>query len=128
MASRPNSQQASLTALAPTLDARIVARVGEAGLMIDRRAAASRRASGFGPRPVLDPLAASLTRTPEQVREARALRHVFLELDELFQDHRPRAGASDVAVRHAASRFRREVSLPSLVSFARCLDELGILL
>lgn len=111
-----------------TLTDRVLARVSEAGLAVDRRAKAT-RPRARPRRPVVpDPLSASLTRSPEQVREARSLRRVFVELGDSYRRYRRQTGAPiSRDVRDAAYRFRRELSLVSLVSVAACLDDLDIL-
>ena len=108
------------------LTARVLARVGEAGLTIDRRGRATRRRPAEPARP--DPLAAGATRTAEQIREARSMRRVFRDLGVAYRRYRRQTGAPISAdVRNAARRFRRELSLPSLVLVAASLDELDIL-
>lgn len=113
----------------PTLTDRVLARVNDAGLVIDRRVNASHpRASRRRPPLLEDPLAASATRTPEQVREARSLRRVFADLGSSYRQYRSRTGAPvSPDVRAAAYRFRKELSVPSLVAVAGRLDELKIL-
>lgn len=112
----------------PSLSDRVLTRVQQASLAADQRARASsprvHRRRPVGP----DPLSAEATRTPEQVREARALRSVFRDLGDSYRDHRRRTGepvSSDV--RQAAIRFRRELTLPSLVLVAASLDDVGAL-
>jgi len=113
--------------LSQTLIDRVIARVHDAGESVDRRASATRpRASRR--RSTLDPLAAELTRTPEQVREARSLRRVFEDLGTAYRRYRKETGAPvSPAVRDAAYRFRKELSVVSLASVAGRLDELKIL-
>jgi hypothetical protein len=66
--------------------------------------------------------------SPEQQREARALRRVFLDLGDLYRDYRRRTGAAvSPEVRDAAYRFQRELSLASLVSVAASVDRLEAL-
>lgn len=110
-----------------TIADRVLARVHDAGLAVDRRTSATRpRAPRRRPKP--DPLAASVTRTPAQVREARSLRSVFLDLGDSYRDYRHRTGAPVAAdVRAAADRFRRELDVTSLVAVATLLDGLDIL-
>jgi hypothetical protein len=124
----PRQDGSNRTELPLSLTDRVLTRVSEAGIAVDRRANATRpRASSR--RPVVhDPLSASVTRTPEQVREARSLRRVFHELGDSYRHYRQRTGAPvSPDVRDAAYRFRRELSVASLVSVAACLDELDIL-
>jgi hypothetical protein len=105
----------------------VLARVSDAGHSVDRRAGATRPRARRRPTAV-DPLAAGVTRTPEQVREARSLRRVFDDLGLSYRQYRKETGApvsSDI--RDAAYRFRRELNVTSLVSVAACLDALDIL-
>lgn len=113
---------------APSLNDRVLTRVREAGLVSDQRARTSPPKSHRRRVSDADPRSADNTRTPEQVREARALRRVFRDLGDSYRDHRRRTGAPVSAdVREAALRFRRELSLPSLVSVAASLDHVGAL-
>jgi hypothetical protein len=69
-----------------------------------------------------------MTRTPEQLREARSLRRVFEDLGTAYRRYRKETGAPvSPAVRDAAKRFRKELSVVSLASVAGRLDELKIL-
>ena len=113
---------------AQTLTDRVLARVNDAALAVDKRAKATRPRSAHRRAEHSDPLAAGATRSPEQVREARSLRRVFLDLGDCYRDYRRRTGApvSD-DVRAAADRFRRELSVPTLVGVAASLDQLEIL-
>lgn len=105
---------------------KVLSRVSDAGLSIDRRATAT-RPNASRRRPAPDPLSADATRTPEQVREARSLRLVFSDFGHSYREFRRRTGAPVSAdVRDAACRFRRELSVPSLVSVAARLEELQI--
>ena len=115
-------------AASQALTNRVLARVNDAALSVDRRENATRPRSSRRRPAVSDPLSASVTRTPEQIREARSLRRVFHELGDSYREYRRRTGdpVSD-EVRDAAVRFRREVNMSSLVSVAACLDRLEIL-
>jgi hypothetical protein len=115
-------------AASQALTNRVLARVNDAGLSVDRRENATPPRSSRRRPTVNDPLSASVTRTPEQIREARSLRRVFHEMGDSYRAYRRRTGepVSD-DVRDAAIRFRREISVTSLVSVAACLDRLEIL-
>jgi hypothetical protein len=114
-------------ALSQTLTDRVLARVNDAGRSEDRRASAARPRAARRRAPA-DPLAAALTRTPAQVREARSLRRVFEALGISYRQYRRKTGAPvSPAVRAAACRFRKELSMPSLVVVAGRLEELHIL-
>jgi hypothetical protein len=66
--------------------------------------------------------------SPEQRREVRALRRVFLDLGDSYREYRRRTGAEvSPEVRDAANRFRRELDLASLVSVAASLDRIELL-
>jgi hypothetical protein len=113
--------------LSQSLTERVMARIHETGLAVDRRDAASRpklrrRRSDPNPQP------AGITRTPEQVREARTLRRVFLDMGDSYRDYRRRTGEPVSAdVRGAADRFRKELDVTSLVAVAATLDALDVL-
>ena len=107
------------------LSARVATCVSEARLVLDRRDSAEADLRSLPPP---DPLAARVTRTPDQVREARSLRRVFLQLRDRYDDYRARTGSLESpAVRDAASCFRRQLSFAALVAYAGRLEELDIL-
>jgi len=102
-------------AVPPTLTDRVLAQIHEARRPVGRRPRRSRAS-------------AALARTPEQLQEARSLRRVFLDLGDAYRQYRRRTDAPvSAAVRDAATRFRKEPSVTSLVSVAERLDELKIL-
>jgi hypothetical protein len=124
--SRP--RESDRAEVSQSLTDRVLARVNEAGLDVDRRAKATRPKAPRRRPTVPDPLSADVTRTPEEVREARSLRRVFLDLGDSYREYRRRTGAPvSEDVRDAACRFRRELNVTSLVSVAASLDQLDIL-
>jgi hypothetical protein len=126
--SLPRPHGTDPAALSQSLTDRVLARVSDVGLALDRRTAASRPKSVRRRSTTPDPRAASLTRTPEQLREARSLRRVFTDLGDSYREYRRRTGAPvSPDVRDAAYRFRRELNITSLVSVAASLEELEIL-
>lgn len=127
MADRPPSRKGSRSSSSTqTIADRVRARVSEAALAVDRRTGSTRRKPAAPAQP--DKLAASATRTPAQVREVRSLRWVFRDLGRSYRRYRRQTGAPVSAdVRDAARKFRRELTVPSLVVVAACLDELDIL-
>jgi hypothetical protein len=103
-----------------TLTDRVLARVHDAEIAMDLPASRRRR----------DPhsLSADSRATPEQVRRARSLRRVFVDLGTSYREFRRRTGAKvSPAVRDAATRFRREGDVTSLVAVAASLDQLEAL-
>jgi hypothetical protein len=102
-------------------------RVRQAGLVVDGSTDGStpklrRRHSDPHRRP------AGGSRTPEQAREARSLRRVFLDMGDSYREYRRRTGAPVSAdVRDAADRFRQERNVTSLAAVAASLDELHVL-
>lgn len=123
----PRKRGSAPAQLSQTLVDKVLSRVSDAGLSIDRRASATRPSASRRRPPAPDPLSADATRTPAQVREARSLRLVFSDFGDSYREFRRRTGAPVSAdVRDAACRFRRELSVPSLVSVAAQLDELQI--
>jgi hypothetical protein len=129
MSDLPAGRTKSSSAPSPdSLTDRVLARVSDAGRAMDRRDRASRPKSRRRDPAPPDPRAASATRTPAQVREARSLRRVFHDLGVSYRKYRRQTGApvsSDV--REAAYRFRRELNIASLILVAASLDELEIL-
>jgi hypothetical protein len=115
-------------AASPTLTDRVLERVRVATVAVDRRANATRPRAARRPPAPHDPLAASETRTPEQIRMLRSLRHVFSDLGDSYRAYLRSTGAPvSPDVRDSAYRFRRELDLASLVAVAAGLDELHIL-
>lgn len=105
----------------PSLTDRVLARLGDSSLTDARRAQVRRR------RPTRGGLDRK-SRTPEQVREARSLRRVFLEMGDAYREYRGRTGVPvSPEVRAAAYHFQKERNVASLVSVAAHLDELRIL-
>lgn len=124
----PRSNQADRVATSPTLTDRVLEQLRVAAVAVDRRANATRPQSARRPPAIHDPLAASVTRTPEQIRTLRSLRHVFHDLGASYRAYRRRTGALvSPDVRASAYRFRRELNVTSLVAVAAGLDELHIL-
>ena len=76
-----------------------------------------------------DPRSSSADKaTPEQVRRARSLRRVFVDLGTSYREFRRRTGAEvSPEVRDAACRFRRVGDVTSLVAVAASLDQLEAL-
>jgi hypothetical protein len=94
--------------------------VHEAGLAVDRKAAATR--PRIRRRHSHDALA------PAEVREQRSLRRVFLDMGDSYRAYRRRTGEPvSPEVRGLADRFRREQDATSLVAVAASLDALGAL-
>jgi hypothetical protein len=102
------------------LSARVLERVHRAELAASRRSASRLRRPRRSE--ALD------GRSPEQLREARALRRVFLDLGDWYRDYRRRTGAAvSPEVRDAAYRFQKELNLAALVSVAASVDRLEAL-
>jgi hypothetical protein len=124
----PRSNKTDRVATSPTLTDRVLEQLRVAAVAVDRRANATRPQSARRPPAIHDPLAASVTRTPEQIRTLRSLRYVFHGLGASYRAYRRRTGALvSPDVRASAYRFRRELDLTSLVAVAAGLDELHIL-
>ena len=113
------------TELPETLTARVLARVNNARLLVDRRANAT-RPKARRQRPARPASADSLPL--EQVREFQSLRRVFCDLGVSYRRYRGQTGGRMVpGLRDAAYNFRAEPSLTSLVAVAAFLDELDLL-
>jgi hypothetical protein len=111
-----------------TLTERLLERVRQAGLAVhqSRDAPPTARPRRRHTDPPRSPKVVG--RTPEQVREARSLRRVFLDMGDTYREYRRRTGAPLAPeVKEAADRFRRERSVTSLTAVAASLDELEIL-
>jgi hypothetical protein len=102
-----------------TLTDRVLARIRDAEAAMDLPASRRRK----------DPRSQSAdSRTPDQVRQARSLRRVFVDLGTSYRDFRRRTGAEvSPEVKEAACRFRREPDVSSLVAVAASLDQLEAL-
>jgi hypothetical protein len=100
---------------------RVVTRVRQAEVAADREAPSRllrRRRRDAA-------MAASDGQSPEQRRETRALRRVFLDLGDCYRAYRRRTGtAISPEIRDAANRFKRELDITSLVSVAASLDRI----
>ena len=118
--------------LPQSLTDRVLARVNDAGLAVDRRAGASRPKSRRS-RPARSEtppaaVAAAASQTSGELREKQSLRRVFHDLGHSYRRYRRRTGEPvKPALREAAYKFREHPSLTSLVSVAAYLDELEIL-
>jgi hypothetical protein len=124
----PGPNEAARVAESPTITDRVLERVRVAAVAVDRRANATRPRAAGRPRAPHDPLAASVTRTPEQIRLVRSLRRVFGDMGDTYRAYLRRTGASVSSdVRDSAYRFRRELNLTALIAVAAGLDELHVL-
>jgi len=111
--------------LPETLTARMLVRVNDARLLVDRRANATRPKSRRQ-RPARPASTNSLSL--EELREFHSLRRVFCDLGVSYRRYRGQAGGHVVpGLRDAAYNFRAEHSLTSLVAVAAFLDELDLL-
>jgi hypothetical protein len=124
----PRQSTSSTDAFSQSLTDRVLARVTDAGLAVDRRASASRPKSR-GARPAVSrPTPGAASRSPEEMRETQSLRRVFHDLGHSYRRYRRRTGEPvQPALREAAYKFRQAPSLTSLVSVAAYLDDLKIL-
>ena len=92
-----------------SLTDRVLARVHDASLLVDRRPGFRRRKQAGD-------------------RQAAGLRRVFTDLGDSYRAYRRRTGEPVSAdVRAAADRFRQERDIDALVSVAASLDRLEIL-
>jgi hypothetical protein len=108
-----------------TLTARVLARVNEARLAIDRRENATRPKSKRR-RP--SPLGSPPSPSSEEILESQSLRRVFRDLGVSYRRYRSQTGGRVApGLRDAAYNFRAEPSLTSLVAVAAFLDELDLL-
>ena len=109
--------------LPQSLTDRVMARVVDARIAVDRRENASRPKSKRR-RPVSAPDESGT----EGIRESESLKRVFRDLGVSYREYRRQTGEPVApAVREAAYKFRAAPTLTSLVSVAGVLDDLEIL-
>jgi hypothetical protein len=108
-----------------TLTARVLARVNDARLAIDRRENATRpKSKRRRPSPPGSPASPS----SEEILESESLKRVFRDLGVSYRRYRSQTGGRVApGLRDAAYNFRAEPSLTSLVAVAAFLDELDLL-
>jgi hypothetical protein len=110
----------------PTLLALVRDKVVAAQSAHDRRAGATRPRIGRRGRP--PKVEAAPADTDPHTREVHALRSVFKHFGELYRQYRERTGErTPTALRAAATAFKQEPSLFTLVTVAGFLDELELL-
>jgi hypothetical protein len=114
-----------MTEFPETLTDRVIARVNDARLAVDRNTNAARPRVGRQRRArPASPDSPSL----EEVRESRSLKRVFRDLGISYRRYRSQTGGKVTpGLRDAAYKFRAEPSLTSLVAVATFLDELDLL-
>jgi hypothetical protein len=114
-----------MTEFPETLTARVLARVNDARLAVDRRANATNPKSKRQ-----RPARPASTDSPslEEIRESQSLKRVFRDLGVSYRRYRSQTGGRVApGLRDAAYTFRAEPSLTSLVAVAAFLDELDLL-
>jgi hypothetical protein len=110
--------------LPQSLTDRVMARVVDARIAVDRRSNASR------PKAKRRSAAATPANgsTTDGLRESESLKRVFRDLGVSYREYRRQTGEPVApAVREAAYKFRADPTLNSLVTVAGVLDELEIL-
>jgi hypothetical protein len=111
--------------LPKSLTDRVMARVVDARIAVDRREGATRPKSKRRRAPALSSAAGP---TAQDLREFQSLKRVFRDLGVSYREYRRQTGEPIApAVREAAYKFKADPSLTSLVSVAVFLDELDIL-
>lgn len=120
---RPDSESEKLSA---SLTDRVLARVKDARIAVDRRESATRPKSKRRRPAAVEP--GGEGPSLETRRQSESLKRVFRDLGVSYREYRRQTGEPIApAVREAAYRFRADPSLTSLVSVAVFLDELDIL-
>jgi hypothetical protein len=110
--------------LPQSLTERVMARVVDARVAVDRREGATRPKSKRRRATV----EAAVGPSSPDVRESESLKRVFRDLGVSYRQYRRQTGEPVApAVREAAYQFRASPSITSLVSVAVHLDELDIL-
>jgi hypothetical protein len=111
--------------LPKSLTDRVMARVVDARIAVDRREGATRPKSKRRRAPAQSSAAGP---TAQDLRESQSLKRVFRDLGVSYREYRRQTGEPIApAVREAAYKFKADPSLTSLVSVAVFLDELDIL-
>jgi hypothetical protein len=111
--------------LPKSLTDRVMARVDDARIAVDRRDGATRPKSKRRKR---TPVQSSVEPSAQDLRESKSLKRVFRDLGLSYREYRRQTGEPVApAVRAAAYNFKAAPSLTSLVSVAVFLDELDIL-
>jgi hypothetical protein len=111
--------------LPKSLTDRVMARVDDARIAVDRREGATRPKSKRRKR---TPVQSSVEPSAQDLRESKSLKRVFRDLGLSYREYRRQTGEPVApAVRAAAYNFKAAPSLTSLVSVAVFLDELDIL-
>jgi hypothetical protein len=111
--------------LPKSLTDRVMARVVDARVAVDRREGASRPKSKRRRAPVES---SAVGPSAQDLREFKSLKRVFRDLGLSYREYRRQTGEPVApAVREAAHKFKAAPSLTSLVSVAVYLDELDIL-
>ena len=111
--------------LPKSLTDRVMARVDDARIAVDRRDGATRPKSKRRKR---SPVQSSVEPSAQDLRESKSLKRVFRDLGLSYREYRRQTGEPVApAVRAAAYNFKAAPSLTSLVSVAVFLDELDIL-
>jgi hypothetical protein len=112
--------------LPKSLTDRVMARVDDARIAVDRRDSATRPKSKRRRRVPVAPSTAGPS--AQDLREFESLKRVFRDLGVSYREYRRQTGEPVApAVREAAYKFKADPSLTSLVSVAVFLDELDIL-
>ena len=112
--------------LPKSLTDRVMARVDDARIAVDRREGATRPKSKRRRRTSVETSAAGPS--AQDLRESKSLKRVFRDLGLSYREYRRQTGEPVApAVRAAACNFKAAPSLTSLVSVAVFLDELDIL-
>jgi hypothetical protein len=110
--------------LPQSLTERVIARVVDARVAVDRREGATRPKS----KRRRSTVEAAAGPSSQDMRESESLKRVFRDLGVSYRQYRRQTGEPVApAVREAAYQFRASPSITSLVSVAVHLDELDIL-
>jgi hypothetical protein len=122
----PPARSGGSEELPQSLTERVLARVVDARVAVDRRERATRpKSKRRRPVPIETPTDGP---SPQELRESESLKRVFRDLGVSYRQYRRQTGEPVApAVREAAYQFRASPSLTSLVSVAVFLDELDIL-
>ncbi|HET6797551.1 MAG TPA: hypothetical protein VFH40_10365 [Gemmatimonadales bacterium] len=121
----PREHESNPTGYSDSLSDRVVERVLNARLILEKTAGAGPRGAGANSGPVAGVVDAE---TAGELRELQSLKRVFRDLGHTYRRHRKETGGPvNPDLREAAYQFRANPSLPALIAVAAYLDRMDLL-
>ena len=125
MSNLPPQEHESNPTYSDSLSDRVVERVLNARLILEKDAGAGQRGAGASGSPVPRVVDAETT---GELRELQSLKRVFRDLGHTYRRHRKETGGPvNPDLREAAYQFRANPSLPTLIAVAGYLDRMDLL-